>query len=306
MRFQSTRPQGARLGLHRILNHLIGFQSTRPQGARRHNATWHKPIKKFQSTRPQGARRPFCGHRGRRWCFNPRARRGRDVSVTEVTLWDEGFNPRARRGRDATLGNSDVIVKVSIHAPAGGATSRRVRSTPPFRLFQSTRPQGARLHGALRPKSSIRVSIHAPAGGATPRHIGQQRREYVSIHAPAGGATRRHLPCPGQWSCFNPRARRGRDGGPACGNNSHSLVSIHAPAGGATGCSWSGHAGQSRFNPRARRRRDHPRRLIEEIRIVSIHAPAGGATRAAHRPRRTKQVSIHAPAGGATSTWPTT
>ncbi len=54
------------------------------------------------------------------------------------------FNPRARRGRD--LGDPEVLIadKVSIHAPAGGATANG-------------------LHACV----VVAVSIHAPAGGAT-------------------------------------------------------------------------------------------------------------------------------------------
>ena len=56
--------------------------------------------------------------------------------------------------------------RVSIHAPAGGAT------------------QGIHCLG-VQPV----VSIHAPAGGATRQHGVSGRIRQVSIHAPAGGAT---------------------------------------------------------------------------------------------------------------------
>ena len=81
----------------------------------------------------------------------------------------------------------------------------------------------------------------------------------VSIHAPARGATRRTLTQPVRPSCFNPRARAGRDLASFCfvGSSqgfqstrprgarrlawldlvSADLVSIHAPARGATSLS---------------------------------------------------------------------
>ncbi len=87
--FQSTRPHGARRNV---------FQSTRPHGARR----TADDCASFQSTRPHGARpanvqstRPHATVR-----FNPRARMGRDMRHTHAV----------RRTR------------VSIHAPAWGAT----------------------------------------------------------------------------------------------------------------------------------------------------------------------------------------
>ncbi len=56
-------------------------------------------------------------------------------------------------------------------------------------MFQSTRPQGARLgHGADNHALKV-VSIHAPAGGATEDDDTIERMDSVSIHAPAGGAT---------------------------------------------------------------------------------------------------------------------
>ncbi len=78
--------------------------------------------------------------------FNPRARRGRDHRLSgSNACWRASFNPRARRGRDlcdmrkranryqfqstrpqgARLDLDKletVLAKVSIHAPAGGAT----------------------------------------------------------------------------------------------------------------------------------------------------------------------------------------
>ena len=107
--------------------------------------------------------------------------------------------------------NSQTM-KVSIHAPARGATRRRVdaretadefQSTLPRgerpavrctqygpRTFQSTLPRGERRQEAAAILARRDVSIHAPARGATrradaPLAIGQG----VSIHAPARGAT---------------------------------------------------------------------------------------------------------------------
>ena len=83
-------------------------------------------------------------------------------------------------------------------------------SASPCRLFQFTRPRGARR--------ACRAS--------------RKPRAVVSIHAPARGATRPVPPGRGS-ACFNSRAREGRDvrrveEAQACG------VSIHAPARGAT------------------------------------------------------------------------
>ena len=119
------------------------FQSTRPRGARLAIQAVYTMPNRFQSTRPRGAR-----HRG-----IPGRRR------------HQGFNPRARAGRDLVFVLLPQTYRVSIHAPARGATNIE-REREAWIKFQSTRPRGARqdIHFIIRlPK----VSIHAPARGAT-------------------------------------------------------------------------------------------------------------------------------------------
>ena len=78
----------------------------------------------------------------------------------------------------------------------------------------------------------------------------------VSIHAPAGGATSSTLSFISTWTCFNPRARGGRD-------RQETIKDYKT----------------RRFNPRARGGRDHCHQYNWLMLLaVSIHAPAGGAT----------------------------
>ena len=103
------------------------------------------------------------------------------------------------------------VTRVSIHAPARGATTAADATATGLASFQSTlpreeRPRRQRDDGLLRP-----VSIHAPARGATEGYRETPGPVSVSIHAPARGAT-----------LLN---RRGRG---------RVKVSIHAPARGAT------------------------------------------------------------------------
>ncbi len=78
-------------------------------------------------------------------------------------------------------------------------------------------------------------------------------------------------------SCFNPRARMGRDTSTGAGLQ-HSTVSIHAPAWGATFDPRHLHSHRAGFNPRARMGRDPVTSSITKSSSVSIHAPAWGAT----------------------------
>ena len=57
----------------------------------------------------------------------------------------------------------------------------------------------------------IGVSIHAPARGATQIQVLEADHLDVSIHAPARGATSSTTGSTWGASCFNPRARTGRD-----------------------------------------------------------------------------------------------
>ena len=122
--------------------------------------------------------------------------------------------------------------RISIHAPARGATGDAVR-----KQIQAT------------------ISIHAPARGATlsfqatgvnPVYFNPRSREGsdakagnfgiflpISIHAPARGATYSVVSKNNHFSNFNPRSREGSDK-----KNNHkilvTMISIHAPARGAT------------------------------------------------------------------------
>ena len=152
--------------------------------------------------------------------------------------------------------------KVSIHAPARGATL------------------GVTVFEGLG-----QVSIHAPARGATCRRQDHAYSNIVSIHAPARGATCPRIRMPSQRRCFNPRARAGRD-----------PRRMHARAGsggfnpraraGRDPASKGGFMTMASFQstrPRgARRLWWHKQRPIAK---VSIHAPARGATRKPHRRR---------------------
>ena len=78
--------------------------------------------------------------------FNPRPRVGGDPAHNIAVQRPQNFNPRPRVGGDDVIPiESFFDIKISIHAPAWGAT---------LSAF------------ALRSRSKI-ISIHAPAWGAT-------------------------------------------------------------------------------------------------------------------------------------------
>ena len=142
------------------------------------------------------------------------------------------FNSRSRVGSDDLRRRHALLVIVSIHAPAWGATPLPAIPSA-TRSFQFTLPRGERL-GALELAFIVAgVSIHAPAWGATHRPRQRGLRLSVSIHAPAWGATTVanlatiieavsiHAPA---WGAT----------GVPCKPPRYFDVSIHAPAWGAT------------------------------------------------------------------------
>ena len=119
--------------------------------------------------------------------FNPRARVGRDLLLPVLPCRLPNFNPRARVGRDLMLTGTMKGRRISIHAPAWGAT---------FELWY------VRLGG--------RISIHAPAWGATACNIRHLCYGSFQSTRPRGARRHKFLRC-FVFMNFNPRARVGRD-----------------------------------------------------------------------------------------------
>ena len=239
----------------------------------------------FQSTRPRGARRAptvLASMPARR--FNPRARVGRDISATfgapcvtsfqstrprgarpslaiRLLIFHASFNPRARVGRDEEQLKIYVYEYfVSIHAPAWGATTIAPVSPTSARVFQSTRPRGARLwcaEGCPRQHSfNPRARVGRDGCAPTDRHAFRNRfnpRARV-------GRDRSCWPNACLRSTFQSTRPRGARHGPAHKQGQGADVSIHAPAWGATVTVGS--------------------HLVSIH--VSIHAPAWGATCVSH------------------------
>ena len=163
----------------------------------------------FQFTRPRGARRTAS-----------KTRPPRKVSIHAPT-----------GGATPPENPASLCGWVSIHAPTGGATATRAVFRT-RRLFQFTRPRGARHVVARGRDDFVAVSIHAPTGGATPRSMPLCRGCPFQFTRPRGARLTTIQGC-FQTTRFNSRAHGGRDRlsrrvrpGP--------VVSIHAPTGGAT------------------------------------------------------------------------
>ena len=164
--------------------------------------------------------------------FNPRAREGRDRSAAAMPSNPAPFQstrPRGARPRHQRPARRRAAV--SIHAPARGATPPRP-TTPcgswrfnpraregrdrgvvafgsPTNVFQSTRPRGARRMATEKMCCLSMFQSTRPRGA---------RRCSVSLRR-SGSAS------------FNPRAREGRDAGPAKRPTSHKEFQSTRPRG---------------------------------------------------------------------------
>src|SRR6185437_8509634 len=109
---------------------------------------WMRPAPRSRSFRSTPPRRGRPSRRRLRLRiqpgFDPRPREGGDFRIWLWSLSSRGFDPRPREGGDKNVQRISGPIKVSIHAPAKGATWRR-------------RPE----------RQALPVSIHAPAKGAT-------------------------------------------------------------------------------------------------------------------------------------------
>ena len=234
--------------------------------------------------------------------------------------WFFNFNPRSREGSDVILIFLINIIKISIHAPAKGATA----------------PYDSETY-------YNQISIHAPAKGATKTLDNIAGVDAISIHAPAKGATfgtmpqrlnisnfnprsregsdrlfrekwdwksrfqstlprRERLKCV-QWKCdfynFNPRSREGSDGRKQQ-FRWMDRISIHAPAKGATLCGIGNRNPFGFQSTLPRRERQAINAGKSGVKTISIHAPAKGATITSPPSYSVYLISIHAPAKGAT------
>ena len=209
--------------------------------------------------------------------FNPRSREGSDckspdvdghycefqstlprrerLHVLPVPLFNAEFQSTLpRRERHQAGRTSDEAFRISIHAPAKGATISASIHCWSTAQFQSTLPRRERrLHAGFHGRRQV-ISIHAPAKGAT-----YHKRSCCRTGAFQSTLPRRERRCAGGARAvgvyFNPRSREGSD----------TAALPRAPA-------------TSYFNPRSREGSDVSRYTFEPWAGISIHAPVKGAT----------------------------
>ena len=181
---------------------------------------------------------------------------GRDPKSATLFALRSCFNSRARVGRDAScISTATTSSEFQLTRPRG-ARLEQLANQVPASWFQLTRPRGARQEIETLDKMLNPFQLTRPRGARQVAFHKYVRRVMVSTHAPAWGATRVRRPRKSLPSCFNSRARVGRDIFSSIHSDGLKFVSTHAPAWGATSQGW---------------------RVCDTVR-VSTHAPAWGAT----------------------------
>ena len=187
--FQSTLPHGERRALMLMVIGLDLFQSTLPHGERREHVDLWDAVDWISIHAPAWGATSFDGTIFGPWEFQstlPHGERRERLGSADAA---SDFNPRSRMGSDVRIMMLQHGARISIHAPAWGATPACIRMGRVFR-FQSTLPHGERPNRTTQTATERKISIHAPAWGATERLPLKLISKKISIHAPAWGATR--------------------------------------------------------------------------------------------------------------------
>ena len=209
------------------------------------------------------------------------------------------FNPRARVGRDYIRDSSGKVFRMFQSTRPRGARRWTLHRHTPVQVFQSTRPRGARPPTMDTPLPDWRFQSTRPRGARRCRISVAASRFMFQSTRPRGArpGLRAFRYTQLLFQSTRPRGARRRHAAVA---DTCQAVSIHAPAWGATADQSQSRQQSRRFNPRARVGRDCSSMFIVSYTTVSIHAPAWGATRLYRQTACGHTVSIHAPAWGAT------
>ena len=210
----------------------LKFQSTLLHGERptiRQPLPWwtrFNPRSRTGATGIQTAGREM--HEG----FNPRFRTGSDLSGLYLSIGISRFNPRSRTGSDVVSIVPEDMTRVSIHAPARGATLSAYASATGV-TFQSTLPHGERPAPVSVVSWYINFNPRSRTGSDLPREADRGRPMGFQSTLPHGErpgyggiygrswkrfqSTLPHGERPKQFAArvhhshFNPRSRTGSD-----------------------------------------------------------------------------------------------
>ena len=188
---------------------------------------------------------------------------------------------------------------ISIHAPARGATVKKIHILIRRSSFQSTPPRGGRPLEIQVSRQMLAFQSTPPRGGRLILRLRSLRMRSISIHAPARGATGKGPRSAVPAEDFNPRPREGGDDIIAA-LASGIGISIHAPREGGDFGALMPAPPFPYFNPRPPR---GGRQRVWPLPVRLVHhfnprPPRGGRQRGGGVNMMGIVISIHAPREG--------
>ena len=304
VRFNSRSRMGSDPASSICSRRLLAFQFTLPHGERPRQTLADNRNLRVSIHAPAWGATPRRRHRRRDGRgFNSRSRMGSDHFETQKRNEEYLFQFTLPHGERPSCGKSrHNRIKVSIHAPAWGATSTACRTTRRPLSFQFTLPHGERpcgreVAGAVEEGFNSRSRM----GSDHRQTLADNRNLRVSIHAPAWGATLGGLTTFLGMTSFQFTLPHGERPGARGARPTASAVSIHAPAWGATPCATSGRSRTATFQftlPHGERPLEQYQ--LEAAAMFQFTLPHGERPRSFERGSQPCKVSIHAPAWGAT------
>ena len=184
------------------------------------------------------------------------------------------FNPRPRMGGDPPRLLWQSISRVSIHAPAWGATYLR-RLLLRLKVFQSTPPHGGRPYDVQSESPFTSFNPRPRMGGDIVKPLFMHEGIPVSIHAPAWGATYSEDTAWYDWSFQSTPPHGGRPGSFDAPINYNLFQSTPPHGGRLNPCMIILSA--IRFNPRPRMGGDiHPQHAREPTVCFNPRPRMGG------------------------------
>ena len=167
------------------------------------------------------------------YIFQSTLPRGERLCVDVCQRNNIDFNPRSRVGSDMNGVDYLADVRISIHAPAWGATCS-VTLIPCMGIYFNPRSRvGSDLPNTAEQHQCARFQSTLPRGERLAKSGTRLTDTLISIHAPAWGATVLQRPSTISLT-FQSTLPRGERLNTSVSMMSLSAISIHAPAWGAT------------------------------------------------------------------------
>ena len=168
---------------------LMKFQSTLPRGERRKGVALGCATINFNPRSREGS---DAGQRKDVFTpidFNPRSREGSDCRYVLQPPIKNNFNPRSREGSDGTTRLMHISSRISIHAPARGATNCGLTDYQVRHYFNPRSPGGSDLFRHGMEVNHINFNPRSREGSDDFFLFRFSHKVFISIHAPARGAT---------------------------------------------------------------------------------------------------------------------